>query len=263
MKTSDIPGDPVHTRQAVLCWSEYHNGSWQPVKTSDLQVPADIDEGRLAYLITSNQVEWKVLARSAPLQIVFDTPTTAAFVMHDTHGSPTVDYSATPPQPPRRRFFDQHPDFGIWYRSADGNWVSHGLVHAETGPSVVEPAHELDDTWDAPFFFADNRHVFLVSTQSSYWPLSDTGGFGVNFGSVLNAPPRIPPLVLELPPDVPPKPWEKAQTDLGRVVDPAPMRRYITEDAYIRKGMSVGGNVIFNGTLIGPSGRVGGVPRNG
>ena len=122
-------------------------------------------------------------------------------------------------------------------------------------PLTVEPTHELDDTWDAPFFFVDNRHVFLVSTHSPYVPLWSLADFGVNFGSVLSARSRVPPLVFETPPVVPPKPWEQVALDPGIGVNPAALRRHITEDAYIRKAVGVTGNVAFRGTMIGPSAR--------
>ena len=35
-------GRPKVTVQAMLCWSEYYNGKWQPTKTSDINQPADI-----------------------------------------------------------------------------------------------------------------------------------------------------------------------------------------------------------------------------
>ena len=44
LKTSDIKTDAIKfTVQAVLCWSEYYNGKWQPTKTSDLNRPAHVD----------------------------------------------------------------------------------------------------------------------------------------------------------------------------------------------------------------------------
>src|SRR6185295_1533196 len=30
--------------QAVLCWSEYYNGKWQPTKTSDINRPLELGE---------------------------------------------------------------------------------------------------------------------------------------------------------------------------------------------------------------------------
>ena len=28
--------------QAILCWTEYYNGKWQPTKTSDINLPTTI-----------------------------------------------------------------------------------------------------------------------------------------------------------------------------------------------------------------------------
>ena len=70
----------------------------------DLGSPTAGDDRRrrVAHLVEADQIGWKILARSSPLQIsliVHETPTTATFVMHDTHGSPTIDYSVSPPLP--------------------------------------------------------------------------------------------------------------------------------------------------------------------
>jgi len=42
LMTTDIKMDlPMVSVQAVLCWSEYYNGKWQPTKTSDINRPTE------------------------------------------------------------------------------------------------------------------------------------------------------------------------------------------------------------------------------
>ena len=57
--------------------------------------------------------------------------------------------------------------------------MNRAILSAEVAPSITEPVHELKDTWNAPFFFEDNRHAFLVSSTSSSWYLWEAVGFGI------------------------------------------------------------------------------------
>src|SRR5260370_13510161 len=40
LSPDNLPDDPQITVGAVLCWSEYYNGKWQPTKTSNIDLPA-------------------------------------------------------------------------------------------------------------------------------------------------------------------------------------------------------------------------------
>ncbi len=51
---------------AVLCWSEYYNGTWQPTKTSDVNLPTQIG---VFDLTGSNSIEaWRTLLQIVPAQ---------------------------------------------------------------------------------------------------------------------------------------------------------------------------------------------------
>jgi len=67
---------------------------------------------------------------------------------------------------------------------------------------------------------------------------------------------KIPPVVVQTGPPIPPKFWG----DGGPIglnpgtIDPSPISRYITEDAYIRQGLGTSTSVQYGNTRIGPSG---------
>jgi hypothetical protein len=95
------------TIQAVLCWSEFYNGKWQDMKTSDvddpaiLQIPAtamdrnlELDRNRIR-IVVQPYLEYVpsdalVLAILPPSDgSVPVIPFGAGFVMHNTHSLPT------------------------------------------------------------------------------------------------------------------------------------------------------------------------------
>ena len=84
------------------------------------------------------------------------------------------------------------------------------------------------------------------------------GGYGVSVNPGIMSSPHIPPLVMQPGPPVPPKflgDGGPIGPDLG-VIDPVPMRRFVTEDAYIRQGIGTTSAVKYGDREIGPSGAV-------
>lgn len=95
------------TVQAVLCWSEFYNGKWQDMKTSDvddpavLQIPAtaldrnlELDRNRIRIVVQpfleyvpSDALVLAILPPSDGSSPVF--PFGPGFVMHNTHSLPT------------------------------------------------------------------------------------------------------------------------------------------------------------------------------
>ena len=106
--TSTAAGSAAEvTIQAVLCWSEFYNGKWQDMKTSDvddpaiLQIPAtamdrnlELDRNRIR-IVVQPYLEYVpsdalVLAILPPSDgSVPVIPFGAGFVMHNTHSLPT------------------------------------------------------------------------------------------------------------------------------------------------------------------------------
>ncbi len=95
---------------AVLCFSEYYNGAWQPIKTSDIKTPLDLDDGtsgqpfdRTTLVLrawsatdsSDDSLYLQVTTRDQPpvsgwlySWIGDDWRTGGGFVLHNTHSAP-------------------------------------------------------------------------------------------------------------------------------------------------------------------------------
>jgi hypothetical protein len=103
------------------------------------------------------------------------------------------------------------------------------------------PLHHAEDVWYAPFFFADSRNVFYVTTTATSASLSAPMGYG---GGISSTQPTvaIPPVVLHRVPLL----------DGG--VDMDSVTRFVTEDANIRIGISTSASVRYGDREMGPAG---------
>jgi len=125
---------------------------------------------------------------------------------------------------------------------------------------TIEPQHPLQDPWDAPFFYEDSRHIFYVTTTEQPVWIRDYSKFGTLVDLGLTQVVAIPPLVLQMDAKVPSRlePWNDTTPIVMKpgVVDPAPMQRFVTEDAYIHQGIGTTAVVTFGDKQIGPSGAI-------
>lgn len=244
------------TVSAVLCWSEFHNGKWQPTKTSDVNDPVILETQALKNFDRS-AMELRIGPVDDTLCIYiqgFD----ASFTLYNTHSLPVGN------------------DFGFYRIGRSRAFQTAGdvlevdydtgfdfapvlrrplLTNAVKG-RVVESSNILYNTWVAPFFFEDRRHVFLVSTVSAPVWIADPG-----FGNVMTPDFgfTIPEIILpQFRVPTGPEPWEFG--DLRRpnfgVIDPAPVERLISEDVNIRVGIGQTGTVLFRDQRIGPAGAI-------
>ena len=257
--------------QAVLYWSEFHNGQWQAPMTSDINQPLDL--GSYAPQgVGAFDRSWLDLI-SDPMQIdelpdqqlrisVMNGNARGAFLLYNTHTLPDQYASRDTPLSMEERSFATDGDF-------EGLYIQHipaqpdqtlTRIILQNAPffSLVSPLHPVSNQWDMPFFFADQRNVFYVTTtEQSVWVPDDTG-IGVVYDPGVWATVNVPPLVLQAEAQVPPRYWG----DGGPIgPDPAPdvtkinfVRQFVSEDAYISRGLGTTMTVQFNGTTFGPSG---------
>ena len=130
---------------------------------------------------------------------------------------------------------------------------------------AIEPGHDLKDAWAAPFFYEDSRHVFYVKTKTEHKWINDHTGYGISIASIHPRWPEIPLLVLKTVPfkEIRPKTW----SDHGPIdprpslVDLIPIWQFVSEDAYIHRGIGVTGNVKYGDCQIGPLGVISYNPR--
>jgi Neuraminidase-like domain/Salmonella virulence plasmid 28.1kDa A protein len=253
LTSDDLPGNPLVKLQAVLHWSEYVNGKWQAAKTSDINDPADIDEGSLASLITPERIRLAIRAKDVSLRIGFSTGFFSspldAFLLHNTHSLPVHDHLGVPPLPGKYRFlFAPMDPFGIYYIDDAGKVSFRPLPKPNDPYSVVQPMHELADAWKPPFFYEDRHHAFLVTSEQQPVWVRSFPNYGVTVNSNLSQSAQIARLVLPAPPA--PRPPLVGNGP----VDPASIRRLVSEDAYISKGIATTLGVTFNGRPVGPAG---------
>ncbi|MGI8960802.1 MAG: neuraminidase-like domain-containing protein [Bryobacteraceae bacterium] len=254
--SDDLPGSPPVTLQAVLHWSEYVNGKWQAAKTSDINDPADIDESSAASLITPERIRLAIRAKDASLRIGFWTGFLSspldAFLLHNTHSLPVHDHLGVPSLPGKDRFLRAPLDpFGIYYLDSVTSKVLFRPLPKPNDPySVTEPVHELDDRWNAPFFYEDRHYAFLVTSEQQPVWIRNFPNYGVTVNANLSQSARIAQLVLSAPPA------PKRPVTVSGPVDQASIRRLVSEDAYINKAITTTLDVTFNGRSVGPAGTV-------
>ena len=275
------------TVQAVLNWSEYYNGKWQPVKTSDINRPTTIGTfsasgsgafdrslvrlragspstlpaGTLAIEI-GVIVQSNIIGMGAP-----------GFVLYNTHSLPVRSEDITygwPPIPHTRVIMTRDPantthDLGIVYVPAppyNGPWIGNAILQSSIGNGHIEtqPNLPVNATWDAPFFFADSRHSFYITTSEKITSVWQYDGFGIPGGAVDPQGANIPPIVLQPKPGLPDKAGPVMSGINIGVDNSSPIQRFVTEDAYIRTGIGTTGVVNYGSVQIGPQGSIASAP---
>jgi hypothetical protein len=210
----NLPGDPNITVRVVLCWSEYNNGKWQPTKTSSVDRPATLfgtalgKFGAAAPFTTTSfdrstlrlGVSHEGLPERDDLRVfVSDNPEVegsqwTSFLLYNTHTSPERedDNQADPRiDVSNARTLDTSTDIlNIVFEFFDPRGDDYGEppssedVLKSLYPSTTrtaEPLQSLGD-WNAPFFYADGRHVFYVTLKNAPITVADPGA--ASFGSV-------------------------------------------------------------------------------
>jgi len=268
------------TVQMVLCWSEFHNGKWQPTKTSDVDRPSYLgsydaagDFDRSVIRLYSEELgdeRLRIVIKDTK-KLVF-----TFFDLYNTHSLPERLEDATPMS---LSYFDI-PLRADHYRTiavvGDTLNLSYGYTTGGVQESslldrpvlstkdgnlcrVIEPLHHLTNPWDAPFFLENKRHVFYVTTTHQAVLLPDWNWFGVTY-ELVTAKGAIPSIVLKRPLTqlvackIPPAPVGGG--DPG-IMNTAPIERFVSEDAYINKGIGTTNNIQYGGVEIGPRGKIG------
>jgi hypothetical protein len=275
LTVAQLPAEPTVRTEAALCWSEYYNGKWQPTKTSDVRLPTLI---RSAVEIGTSVFQRRGLVLTMAeendalrIGIIYDSSWSASFLLYNTHSLPVraEDQTSLPTMMPDHVRLSGY-ETGAFKLIYGGTLVpdmyafhwepmlSRDVLHPPQTPRIVEPHHAYT-SFEDPFFYEDSRHVFFVTTtQKPVW-IRDFTGYTIDHGTV-KVDAKIPDLVYKVDPRTEHRPprWgdDGPVVNDPRVVNPAPMQRLVTEDAYIRQGLPTAATVRYGGKQFGPSGAI-------
>ena len=238
--------------QAILCWSEYYNGKWQPARTSEIDRPVELGKfplvGAQAFNRSALSLGFVEEHGGAELRVSIFGSGQGTFLLYNTHSLPMHGFSLTAAsvfvEPGKwRNFTGAVGDLSLSYgRGLSFTGSSSILTRKALKPEIpfklVEPHHELNNIWDAPFFFEDFRHVFFVTTKEEAVLIQDVLDYGFTAGVGTLQDATVTPVVL---------------TDGGTTFAAG---QFLSEDAVLQPESVAGNGVMFDGNLIGPSGSI-------
>jgi hypothetical protein len=258
--------------QAVLCWSEYYNGKWQGTKTSDIDKPVSLG----IFFATGTgsfdrfKLKLSIFEKSNALKIRIEgvNPVLlSSFLLYNTHSLPVSQTilnrhgeggkeSANISNGKSRWLGINSQEFSISYQgsSANNNQPLPRSILSNDLPDAkfTTTQHQLTNIWDAPFFYEDSRHVFYVNTKER--SVTVPGYF--DYGSIANPPQEFQTEPVVVAPLLP----IRDRSDFV-IIDPqiatldtAPLQRFVTEDAYIKKGIVIPGTIRYGDKDIGLTG---------
>ena len=274
-KLSDIKSQALRATEAtrkahihlVLCYSEYINGKWQPMRTSSTERPVPLG---MALPGEMKRYEWELEAYQEAtgtgkntmhtLVIRIKTPIgTSAFKLYNAFSQPV--HSATVPTPTADiRWFEVAKDANKLTLNYQGGAAPSRDVLTNALPGrVVEPhQRDLTDGWLAPFFYFDNNHVFHVRTATRPIVLTER----VPVGPPVKEPPLVIPPIVRPPIIILPDPLDPVAIDRPNFsVDPSPYEIFVTEDVHISRAIGASGTVLYDDKQINVRGTVDAVAR--
>lgn len=276
----------VHVK-AVLSYSEYVDGNWQPVKTSDPDRPTSVGEFKPGEFDRKTLVMGATIEAVGDLLVGFGSRSSTliengflGFRLHDTHSAPVrwEDIAALlyvqPPPDTVRAFkttegLDLYPSYLEGWNPDPGVFIhynvffGHNIVSASLpfrvahhGQGRLEPVTSLKDAWNKPFLFFDAHNVFYVEVTPQAASLERSAGFGVGPSGGAVAP-NISPIRWNKDPHLNGKPSAGRPLisgPVGGLVDPCAIGRNLSDDAFVTKALGNVGTVHFGPSVIGPAG---------
>jgi len=264
LMSSDVntsPPDP--SVNVVLCWSEFFNGKWQAMKTSDVSNPMPLGNfpvpfDRSILVVRSYEAEG-----SLRISVEVNEAGRGEFRLFNTHSLPLSRADAAPMPQGKVAYSGVFAASGVLYfvdeakPPSSTNPFSRQVFRTPSNGSTLEPRHPLVDGWTAPFFSDDPRHVFFVT--SSYVPVQikdhvDVGTTDIN--SQVDLTVTIPQLVVPVVNPSDPEPWIADSSARSALSNAAAMQHVFATSPTIRQGIGASGTVKFGDASIGPVGNV-------
>jgi hypothetical protein len=253
-----LPADPKVTVQAVLSWSEYYNGKWQAARTSDVDNPLTIatftqDGTQGAFDRTQLKLSALFWTKGALRLIVsYATGFGVSFFLHNAFSTPELRTGKKEPHfTPSRTLGTATSNLTVTYSTSN---LTSSVVTDIVDDRAVQPNHPIaGDPWTPPFLYEDARHAFYVTTSEQIVRIPIWEDLGV-YVTADQVAANIPSLVLQ-PVNVVPDPVGPITTQPGfGVIDPSPVQQFVTQDAFINKGIGTIGTVRYGDTVIGLAG---------
>ena len=276
VKTSELRTSGKRRMQAMLQWSEYFNGSWQPIHTSDAQKPLALDDVNVdAFDRAKLQMSSSVDSDGSLVISVSYGTRGSHFRLYTPHSLPVR--AVDEPQPPGPIIvivkFNQGRDFKVGtglsidyfdpFRSA-GWFYTHDVLHRGLYGRVIAPRHPVNDLFNAPFFYQDRRYVLFARPATSIIKIPEYGGIIVAPDAPSIRLKDLPPVRLvpdlQLPWRIP-DPGDPYPGEVYRgVPEMSPAGTYINS-ANIRAEIGSIGMFAFGDQQIGPAARSRKSPR--
>jgi len=285
----------------VLCFSEYYNGAWQPVKTSDVNTPLDFttapagtfdrttldvrpwtsaDPGDGALYVQVTTRDRPPVTRVGTFHLVaWASGIDRGFVMHNTHSSPVQWSDLMTPisliEPDKLRSLPPASNSGrtslqVSYSARGADTIFGPSYQAATDVNVLTGAlpqtvrqaqSDVGDQWSVPFFVSDARSSFYVTTGVTYRWFNVFGGYGLADAG------RIlrSGMTATIPPvvvDLPPVQPGAPVEITGRLGDPALAQQALGQASGMRAVLGSTSVVDFAGVSIGATGGLGALRRS-
>jgi hypothetical protein len=265
---------------AVLCWSEYYDGRWQPAKSSDPNRPTELGlfdtHGSGAFDRTALRLGVSY-AFDDSLRVWISGSGNSSFAFYNTHSPPVRGEDApAPPQPPAGTL---NVNWGWKWADKVGSRLhvayqgfflvnnpyypppapfEHDVLEDAWPFDITQARHVLLAPWPVPFFLADSRRVYWVTPQSEMVTIQGYNGFGVVVPQTGRKLAVTSPLVLKADALLEARASEVqalSQDEPGfGVLDPVHVRRFVGASPTIHRGLASSDAVRYGDKTIGPAG---------
>jgi hypothetical protein len=286
LTTDDLPTSPAVKVHAVLCWSEYYNGKWQPAKTSDIDNPGTIGtvDNSSGDLPRSVIQLWVTPSSDGTLWVHASAGRNAHFHFYNTHSLPALkgvdedNDDVYPPPGKHLRWFDISDsgqgdgpvsiryiiDGGIPPGSLERTPINQTSRFTICVESILGPPDQLV----APFFFTDRRHVFWVTTQSQPVTIGAFNGIGVTNEPKYGIDYKIPDVIQDPGPYDPQWLWgDGGPVDPGDpllnpgIIAANPAERFVNIDTRINRALATVATIEYDGKQLGPGAAIDAIRR--
>jgi hypothetical protein len=195
----------ITTVKAILCWSEYFNGKWQPTRSSDPANPIELgqrpttpDASRPSMSLLAREIDDR-FGGSSQLRIsvhVQDNQSDGAFILFNTHEaqeSSSVDVKDN--NQGYNRLIETggtsvEVDYTYRVGSAEVPQSKEAILTQPGTPDpsltqIIEPCRLTADNREAPFFYFDPRNEFYVTTLKQTVQVRDVEDIAVGFNILI------------------------------------------------------------------------------